>query len=106
MDYSCKQSRLRLVETRYWPGFCKFYPCKSEKVALVPAVIKNCRIAETIWVSSSVKCVCSGREGLTAQFTAGCRSVLGVSVFICVLAGDRHYELERRWKLPLFIHFS
>lgn len=58
------------METRYWPGFCKFYPCKSERVALVPAVIKNCRIAETIWVSSSVKCVCSGREGLTAQFTA------------------------------------
>lgn len=35
------------------------------KVAVGSAVIKNCRIAGTIWVSNSVvKCACSGRRGL------------------------------------------
>lgn len=42
------------METRYWPGFCKFYPCKSERVAVVSAVIKSCRTAGTVWVSNSV----------------------------------------------------
>lgn len=53
VDCSCKQ-RIRLVETRYWPGFCKFYPRKNERVVVVSAVIKNCRIAGTIWVSNSL----------------------------------------------------
>lgn len=76
------------METRYCLAFVSFILVKV-RVAVVSAVVKNCRTAGTIWVSNCVeKCVCSGRRSL---FNSTIHSKVQVCAgWLCVLAGDRY----------------